>query len=111
MSERLFENISLLYRLNGIKTNQKRQKALKTASKSLIACLIECVVAIMKHKVHLSPDQLQELRAYKDILRELATTRSEKKARNILVQKGSGFLPLILPPLISLGASLLSDLL
>lgn len=110
MSERLFENIGLLYKLNGIKSNKKRKEVFKVANRSLIICLIECMQAILQHKVYLHPDQLAELKKYKNILRQLAATRSEKKARELLVQKGSGFIPLILPALISLGASLLSNI-
>ena len=111
MSERLFENIGLLYKLNGIKSKQKRQKVLKLVNREFIICLIECVTAILQHKVHLNDEQLKRLKRHKNLLRELAGTRSEKKARSLLVQKGTGILPFILPPLISLGASLLGDLL
>ena len=111
MSERLFENIGLLYKLNGIKSKQKRQRVLKAANREFIVCLIECISAILRHKVHLTQEQLHHLKKHKNLLRELSTTRSEKKARTLLVQKGSGFLPFILPPLISLGISLLGDLL
>ena len=110
MSERLFENIGLLYKLNGIKNTKKRQEALKYADRELIICLIECISAILKHQVNLNSEELGELRQHKDVLRELATTRSEQQARKLLVQEGSGFLPIILPPLLSLGAALLADL-
>jgi len=54
--------------------------------------------------------QRNKLAKYAKVLRQISKIRSEEKARDLLVQKGGAFLPLVLPPLLAVAASLFGDL-
>ena len=110
MSVRFERNRELLKRLKNEKSKVIRQNILQSASRDFIICLVECISSILKKKVPLSPKQQNKLAKHAKILRQISNVRSEQKARQLLVQKGGAFLPLLLPPLLTVAASLFSDL-
>ena len=84
---------------------------MRSASRDFIVCLVECISSILKKKVPLNSKQRNKLAKYAKVLRQISKVRSEEKARDLLVQKGGAFLPLVLPPLLAVAASLFGDLL
>lgn len=91
------------------KCSPKQRKAfLQHADPQLIKSLCECAANVVKGNVPLSRVQKSKLSRYKKHLRELSNKRlSNKKRKDILIQRG-GFLSLILKPIIqSLGGMLL----
>lgn len=84
-NKKLFKNI-----ING--SNQK-----------LILCLCECVLNCLNGNIDLNETEKHQLKKYKKVLRELIKKKiSLKKRKQLLLQKGSGFLPIILPTVLSL---------
>ncbi len=78
------------------------RKLLKHADKKLITCLCECVLNVLNGNVPLSKIEKERLKDHKTLLRKLCKKGgSFKKKKNIITQKGSGFLPLLLTPIIS----------
>ena len=79
---------------------------LKTADRELINCICECALNVLHGNVPLGDKQLTNLRKYKAQLRQLTAKGSFKKKKTI-IQNGSGFLPLLLAPILTaLGSSL-----
>jgi hypothetical protein len=74
------------------------------ADKDLINTLCECVLNCLIGNVKLADTEKQQLSRYKKYLRKLIDKKkfSNRKRKQILVQKGSGFLPLILSSVLSL---------
>jgi hypothetical protein len=74
------------------------------ANKELIDTLCECILNCLNGNVQLSDDDKNKLYKYRNYLRQLLRKRdlSLKKKKGILVQKGSGFLPIILSAVLSL---------
>ncbi|KAJ8028057.1 hypothetical protein HOLleu_30184 [Holothuria leucospilota] len=87
---------------------RQRKAFLKHAYPELVASLCECASNVLKGNVPLSRAQKSKLSQYKKHLRDLSDNRlSNKKRKDILVQRG-GFLSLLLKPIIqSLGGMLL----
>ena len=110
LSKRVERNLRKLRKLQMLKDPGKREKAIKEADKELISCLIEITANLLKNKVPLKPSQKKRLAAYADDLRELAQCRSVAPAKEVLVQSGSGFLPLLIAPIVSMATELVSSL-
>ena len=89
------------------KCNAKQRKViLQNASPSLLKCLCECGLNILKGNVKLSPSQKRQLSRHKQMLRILADRKVPvKRKRQGLVQKG-GFLPALFGPILSTLAGL-----
>ena len=79
-----------------------RKALLKSADKDLIHSICECVYNILIGKVPLAKSQKVNISKHKTTLRRLlkpgVSFRSRKK---LIIQKGGGFLPLLLTPIIS----------
>ena len=79
----------------------QRRAFLKHAHKDVIDCVSEVCTNMLKGNVPLKPAQKKALSHHKHHLRLLADKRnSNRKRRDILVQKG-GFLGALLGPLLS----------
>ncbi len=74
------------------------------ANSELINTLCECVLNCLNGNVELSEIDKHSLSKHKKYLRELLkkNNNSIKRKKIILVQKGSGFLPIILSAVLSL---------
>ena len=79
---------------------------LKSADTELIKCICECALNILKGNIPLQSDQRKRLQKHKHKLRQLtgAASITEKKK---IIQKGAGFLPFLLAPIISALGSIL----
>lgn len=91
------------------KLNTKQRLALlRTADTPLIRCICECALNTLRGTVALKHCQKSRLVKHKKILRRLASNRgSWKSKKRLIVQRGNGFLPLLLAPLLG---SLISSL-
>ena len=75
-----------------------RNAILKNCENDLIPIICDCVYNVMKGNVpSLTQEKVNELASHKTSLIKLTKKVSIKKKRNILVQKGGGFLPFLLP--------------
>ena len=107
--KRLQKNISYLDVLAKAKPSQ-RKAILQTADKDLILCLCECILNVLNGNVPLKPDIQEKLGKYKAQLRILASKETPAKYRkDILVQKGGAFLPLLLAPILGIAGQLIAD--
>ena len=103
--------VLVLRTLCHLNKNQRRA-LLKTADKNIVRGICECALNILHGVVSLSKQQKSKLKKYKNVLRKLVDVRKKsrkswKLKKRLIVQKGEGFLPYILGPLIS---TLLSNL-
>jgi hypothetical protein len=111
MSVRFERNQHLLQKLKNEKSQINRKNILRSASRDFIICLVECISSILEKKVPLTSTQRKKLSKHAAILRQISKVRSEDKARKLLIQKGGAILPLLIPPLLSVAASLFGNLL
>lgn len=75
-----------------------RKNLLKKLPDSCIKAVCECCLNALQGNIPLSKQQRNKLRRYKATLRNLAYKKvSLSRKRNLIVQKGSGFLGLLLP--------------
>ena len=67
--------------------------------KGLVTSCSECCLNILNGNITLTETEKNRLKKYKHLLRQLASKRiAVKKKQHLLIQKGSGFLPLLLIP-------------
>ena len=85
------------------KANDKQRKTLLAGAKtSLLKCLCECCLNIVKGNVKINKSQCDQLSPYAKTIRALARKREPfYKRRKLLIQKG-GFLPALLAPILAL---------
>ena len=107
MSQCLRNNIDFLRVLK--KSNSKQRRAiLQAADNQLLKAICECVINVLRGTVKINPKQKTQLKRYKASLRELADKGVPlKKKKKTLVQKGGGFLSIILPTVLQTLASIL----
>ena len=95
MSRRVKTHAVLLNTLAHCSPTQ-RKLILKTADKGLVDAICECVVNLVRGNIKLSPAQKKTFAKQKRYLRKLADRKTALKTRkNILVQRGGFFLPLL----------------
>jgi len=100
-------NIDFLRVLKQCNTKQRRA-LLQAADNKLLKAICECVLNVLRGTVKLNPSQKGKLRLHKETLRELANKRVPlSKKKKLIVQKGDGFLGILLAPVLQQLASLL----
>lgn len=108
MSQCLRKNIDFLRVLKNCNSKQRRA-ILQTADNQLLKAICECILNVLRGVVKINPQQKRKLTHHKNTLRKLADKKvswtAKKKA---IVQKGDGFLSIILPPVLQTLASLLT---
>lgn len=96
-SQKLLIILQALCHLN----KEQRVAVLRRADTSLIRCICECALNILQGNIPVKLSQKNKLKRYKKVLRTLATPKkSINKKKNLIVQKGGGFLPLLLAPIL-----------
>lgn len=73
-----------------------RKVLLKACGEEEINCICECIYNVLKGKVPLQEEKINKLQKYKNILRKLISKGKNKLRKNIIIQKGGAFLPIIL---------------
>lgn len=100
MSRTLQTHKKLLEALHILKP--KYQKALlKSCNEQEINCICECIYNVLQGKVHLEDNEKNKLKKYKHLLRQLVRKTTNKVRKNIIIQKGGSFLPIILGSVLS----------
>lgn len=92
--------VKALYYLN----KSQRNAILKLADRNIVRAICECILNVVSGNVKVSKNSLKRLKKHKHFLRELASPKKKpswKKRKQILVQRGSGILPLIIPSVMS----------
>ena len=77
------------------------------ADKELINCICECALNILKGSVPLKPQDKKKLIKRKRDLRALTSKSINIADKKRIIQKGNGFLPMLLGPIIATLGSLL----
>lgn len=108
MSQRLKDHSDILKKLVKCRS-KKRKDILKNADLELIRCLCECSLNTIYKNVPLTEPQLKKLRPHKNILRFLASKKInlKKKKSKIIKQSGGFLLPLLIPIITNVIASML----
>ena len=87
--------------------SKHKAELLRKCPNSLIKCVCECALNILKGNVPLTTRQKNKLAAHKRTLRKLADRKVALfKKRRLLVQKGDGFLSFLIPAAVSVLSSL-----
>jgi len=90
---------------------QKRIDFVKKSPNDFVKCLCEVCDNLLKGNIPVNKKQKQQLYRYRNTLRFLASKKhkSLSKKRKI-IQLGGAFLPILLPPLLTIAADLLPSL-
>ena len=100
MSRSLKTHKDLLSALHTLKPKYKIA-LLKSCNEDEINCICECIHNVLQGKVPLEENNKKKLKKYKSVLRKLVRKGTNKIRKNILVQKGGAFLPIILGSILS----------
>ena len=107
MSARLRRNSDFLKVLRKC-TPAQRKALLEVAHDDLPEALTECCMNVYLKTIKVNPSVLKRLTPFKEDLRFVADNRNPlNQRREVLLQKGEGFLSLILTPIAEQLASLL----
>ena len=94
--------------LKDISQSKNPKLVLQKCPKSIIKLLCECILNVIRGNVPLTKSQKSKLSPYKQSLRKLSNKKIPLyKKRKVLVQKGDGFLSILLPAAISIISSLI----
>ena len=81
-------------------TKKLHKHLINGANQEHIICLCECILNCLNGNVNLNEPEKSQLKKYK---KRMLTKKKLglKKRKQLLIQKGSGFLPLIIPAVIA----------
>ena len=102
--EEKFEKLRLLKEASP----KVRKQILKDCNSSLLCCICECAINILKGTVPLKEAQKKRLARFKHKLRKLASKKPRRKIKKRIVQTG-GFIGALLTPVLSFLGTLLSN--
>lgn len=88
-------------------TAGQRRALLEKADNAVVQGICECALNTLHGTVPVTKKQKTKLKKYKTVLRKLADTRKKFKKnwnlkKRLIIQKGEGLLPILLPPVLSL---------
>ena len=106
-SHKVLQHKDFLSLLARSKSKAQQRKLLDFASKDQIHSLLEIILNLKKNKINLNKSQKRKLAKYKKAFRILLASKQLSKQKQILNQTGTGFLPLLLPAVVSAVAGLL----
>ncbi|CAB4007616.1 Hypothetical predicted protein [Paramuricea clavata] len=87
--------------LLGTSEPDQQQALLETASAEQVHCLCLCAENVMKRKYLMPKHVMKKLRPYKNEMLRLADRgKCGRRKKRILVQRGEGFLGLLLSPIL-----------
>ena len=100
--EHIKSNLQFFQQLAKTKSNKKKNTLILQATPEQILAIVEICANILRFNFVLNRRQKRRLAQYADYYRAIARTRSEKGARNRIVQQGSGIaLGALLIPIVS----------
>lgn len=79
---------------------EQRQALLRKADPSIIRCICECALNILRGNIPLKSDQKKKLRRHAPLIRRLAAKKGCWKSKKKFVVQSGGFLPLLLAPIL-----------
>jgi len=113
ISPLILENGKFLSLLSKTKSEKKRRRMLKLANSQNLLAIAEICLNIVKARYKLTTRQRKRLLPYAGFVRQMSRARSEKGARKLLIQKGSGvggvLAALLTPILIELGRKIIKN--
>ena len=107
--KKLMHNLRVLKRLKKLSIKQ-RKRYVSCCNKQFINCVSEVSHNLLKGNVKLTARQLDCLRRYKRVLREMSKKRNGLKKRHKIITQNGGFISAILGPAIGAIASLIGGL-
>lgn len=96
--------ISQLFKLNELicAKPKDRKKLLEKANTKLIKSIVECIENVLKGNLRLKKQSSEKLRKHKSVLRKIYNSGKKlKEKKQIIVQNGGGFLPILLAPVVA----------
>lgn len=87
-----------------------RKSIIKGAKPDLISCISDICYNTLQGKVKLNPKEKRKISKYKNKLRKIANPATTLQSRRELIQRGGGFLQLLLRPLLTVIAPLVKSL-
>lgn len=78
-----------------------RKVLLKACDENEVNCICECIHNVLQGKIQLQPKEKSKLSKYKNVLRKLLRKGKSAARKNIIIQKGGAFLPIILGSVLS----------
>jgi ABC-type dipeptide/oligopeptide/nickel transport system ATPase subunit len=105
--KKVVKNLKYLRVLSNCK--KKMHKAIiQSSDKELISCICECILNCLNGNIKLTEEQKHKLKHYKKAIRKLLYQQNSLKIKKkILVQHGSGILPILIPTIFSALAAFL----
>ena len=101
IGERIFVNLSFLKKLCRRRSDKTRLNLIKNANFDELLSLVEICINILSNNFSLSERQKLRLSPFANVIRNLSRKRSEKAAKELVIQNGSGgFLISLLTPII-----------
>jgi hypothetical protein len=97
-----------LHKISKYKNPKKRNRLILDAEKCVIDAISEIAKNCLAGNINLKTCDFKKLSKYKKTLRQISKKSSVEKRKRILQQKG-GFLSLLIPPALSLIASVVGD--
>jgi hypothetical protein len=98
-----------LHNISKIKDQKLRNKLILNAEKCVIDAISEIAKNCLAGNINLKTCDFKNLSKYKKVLRLISKKSSVKRRKQLLQQKG-GFLSFLIPPALSLIASVVGDL-
>lgn len=101
--------MSTLEHLKLLSKTKQKSAFLKKCPNSIIKGVCECALNLLKGNIPVSKRQKNKLAPYKRTLRRLGNTKVPLfKKRRLLVQKGEGFLSILIPAAVSVLSTLIN---
>ena len=107
MSDRMKTYLPVLKRIRRMGEKAKRQYVRKCDTE-FVNCVSECAKNVIKGNVPLNNRQMTNLRRKRNDLRTLSMKKTSLRTKHKIIQKG-GFLTALLPPVLAVLGSLLSQ--
>lgn len=102
VSRNLKKSLPLLEAMSSIRDPRKRAAFLKLFEANLQRAIREVCFNLLNGNVNLTTEEKKRLQRFKKVLRALADSKTKKRKFNKIVsQTGRGFLPAIIPLVIS----------
>lgn len=95
MPQRVITHKHLLKALHALKPKY-RKALLQVCEDQEINIICECIYNILKGKIPLKENERDVLAKYKNVLRKLVAKSNTKLRKNVIIQKGGAFLPIVL---------------
>lgn len=101
MSQCVIKNLPILKTLANAPPKLRRA-ILENGSLQLIKAIVECIENVLKGNISLEPACLKKLKKHKVALRKVSRAPNKlSQKKKVIIQKGGGFLPALLIPVIT----------